>query len=77
MPISAIAEAALLDQQLPPNPQIQRLQYLTQRALVQLDGQHPLSPTRNLPSRSEHHGDTVLVSRTPGGGHGSWRNDDH
>jgi hypothetical protein len=27
--ISAIAEATLLAQQLPPNPQIQRLQYLT------------------------------------------------
>jgi signal transduction histidine kinase len=31
-PIGAIAEAALLAQQLPPNPQIQRLQYLTQCA---------------------------------------------
>jgi hypothetical protein len=31
--------------------------------------------TRNQPSRYEHHGDTALVSRTPGGGHGSWRND--
>jgi hypothetical protein len=28
-PIGAIAEVALLAQQLPPNPQIQRLQYLT------------------------------------------------
>jgi hypothetical protein len=37
-PISAIAEAALLAQQLPPNSQIERLQYLTQRMLVQLDG---------------------------------------
>jgi hypothetical protein len=34
MPIGAITEAALLAQQLPPNPQIQRLQYLIQRALV-------------------------------------------
>jgi hypothetical protein len=33
-PIGAIAEAALLGQQLPSNPQIQRLQYMTQRALV-------------------------------------------
>jgi hypothetical protein len=32
--IGAIAEAAILAQQFPPNPQIQRLQYLTQRALV-------------------------------------------
>jgi hypothetical protein len=44
-PIGTITEAALLATQLPPNPQIQRLQYLTQRALVQLDGQHPVSPT--------------------------------
>jgi hypothetical protein len=58
-PIGAIVEAALLAQQLPPNPQIQRLKYLTQRALVQLDGQHPLSSTRNMPSRSEHNGDTT------------------
>jgi hypothetical protein len=46
-PIGAIAEAALLAQQLPSNPQIQSLQYLTQRALMQLDGQHPVSPTWN------------------------------
>jgi hypothetical protein len=32
---------------------------------VQLDRQHPVSSTRNPPSRSEHHGDTVVVSRTP------------
>jgi hypothetical protein len=75
MPIGAIAEVALLAQQLPSNPQIQRLQYLTQRALVQLDGQHLVSSTRNKLSRSEHHDDTVPVSRTPGGGHGSRRND--
>ncbi|RLM93145.1 hypothetical protein C2845_PM08G17390 [Panicum miliaceum] len=31
-PIGTIAEAVLLAQQLPPNPQIQRLQYITQRA---------------------------------------------
>jgi hypothetical protein len=43
--IGAIAEVALLAQQLPPNPQIQRLQYLTQCALVQLDMQHPVSCT--------------------------------
>jgi hypothetical protein len=61
-PIGAIIDVALLAQQLPPNPQIQRLQYLTQRALVQLNWQHPVSPTRILPSRSEHHGDTALVS---------------
>jgi hypothetical protein len=42
---------------------------------MQLDGQHPVSPSQNQPSRSEHHGDTALVSRTPGGGHGSRRND--
>jgi hypothetical protein len=75
MPIGTIAEPALLAQQLPPNPQIQRLQYLTQRPLVQLEGQHPVSPTRNLPSRSERHVDTALVSRTPRGGPGSRRND--
>jgi hypothetical protein len=74
-PIGTITEAALLAQQFPLNPQIQRLQYLTQRALVQLDGQHPVSPTRNQPSRSKHHGDTALVSHTLGGGHGSRRND--
>jgi hypothetical protein len=72
--ISAIAEAALLAQQLPPNPQIQRLQYLTQRALVQLDVQHPVSSTRNLPSRSEHHGETLLICHTLGGGPENWRN---
>jgi hypothetical protein len=73
-PIGAIAKAALLAQQLPSNPQIQRLQYLTQRTLVQLDGQHPVSSTRNQLSRSEHHGNTARVSRTPGGAHGSQRN---
>jgi hypothetical protein len=60
------AQAALLAQQLPPNPQIQRLQYLTQSALVQLDGQHPVFSTQNPPSTSEHHGETALISRTPG-----------
>ncbi|RLM98597.1 hypothetical protein C2845_PM06G27930 [Panicum miliaceum] len=74
-PIGAIAEAALLAQQLPSNPQIQRLQYLTQRALVQLDGQHPVLSTQNQPSRSERHRDTALVSRTPEGCHGSRGND--
>jgi hypothetical protein len=74
-PIGAIVEAALLAQQLPPNPQIQRLQYLTQRTLVQLDGQHPVSSARNQPSRSDRHVDTALVSRTPGGGPRSRRND--
>jgi hypothetical protein len=74
-PIGAIVEVALLAQQLPSNPQIQRLQYLTQCVLLQLDGQHLVSSTRNQLSRSEHHGDTALVSRTPGGGHESWRND--
>jgi hypothetical protein len=74
-PIGAIAEARLLAQQLPPNPQIQRLQYLTQRALVQLDGQHPVSSTRNMLSRSERHGDSTPISRTPGGGPGYQRND--
>jgi hypothetical protein len=74
-PIGAIVEAALLARQLPPNPQIQRLQYLTQRALVQLDGQNPVSSTRNLPSRSDRHGETTLISRTPGGGPGNQRND--
>jgi signal transduction histidine kinase len=58
-PISTIAEVALLAQQLSSNPQIQRLQYLTQRALMQLDGQHPVSSTRNQLSTSEHHGDTA------------------
>jgi hypothetical protein len=73
--IGANAEVALLAQQLPPNPHIQKLQYLTQRALVQLDGQHPVSFTRNLSSRSERHGDTAVISRTPGGGPGNWKND--
>jgi hypothetical protein len=73
--IDAIAEAALLAQQLPPNPQIQRLQYLTQCALMQLDGQHPVSSTRNLPSRSERNGETALINRTPVGGPGNIRND--
>jgi hypothetical protein len=44
---NAFAEAAILAQQFPPNPQIQRLQYLTQRALVQLNGQLPVSSTQN------------------------------
>jgi hypothetical protein len=74
-PIGAIVEAALLAQQLPPNPQIQRLQYLTQRALMQLDGQHPVSPTWNPPSRSERHGEIALISHTPEGGSGYLRND--
>jgi hypothetical protein len=74
-PIGAIAEVVLLAQQLPPNPQIERLHYLSQRALVQLDGQHPVSSTRNLPSWSEHHGETALISRTPGGGPGNQRNE--
>jgi hypothetical protein len=29
---------------------------------VQLDGKHPMSSTRNMPSRSERHGDTVQIS---------------
>jgi hypothetical protein len=70
-PIGTIAEIALLAQQLSPNPQIQRLQYLIQRALVQLDGQHLVSSTRNPPSRSERQGETALISCTPGGGPGS------
>jgi hypothetical protein len=49
-PIGAIVEAVLLAQQLPPNPQIQRLQ---------LDGQHPTSSTQNTLSRSERHGDSA------------------
>jgi hypothetical protein len=73
--IGAIAEAALLVQQLPSNPQIQRIQYLTQRELVQLDGQHLVSSTWNLPLRSERHGDTAHISRTPKGGPGYRRND--
>jgi hypothetical protein len=36
--IGAIAEVVLLAQQLPPNREIQRLQDLTQCALMQLDG---------------------------------------
>jgi hypothetical protein len=67
-PIGAIAKAALLVQQLPPNPQLQRLQYLTQRALVQLDEQNSMSSTRNTLSRSERHSESAQVSRTPGGG---------
>jgi hypothetical protein len=42
---------------------------------VQLDGQHLVSSTRNPLSRSERHGESTLVSRTPGGGPGSRRND--
>jgi hypothetical protein len=76
-PIGTIVEAALLAQQLPPNPHIQRLQYLTQCALVQLDGQHPMSSTRNMLSRSERHGDSTQISRTPGGGLGYRGNDNH
>jgi hypothetical protein len=74
-PIGVIAEAVLLAQQLPPNPKIQRLQYLTQRTLVQLDGQHPMSSTQNTLSRPERHGDSVHVSHTPGGGFGYRGND--
>ncbi|RLM54356.1 hypothetical protein C2845_PM10G12240 [Panicum miliaceum] len=74
-PIGAISEAALLAQQLPSNPQIQRMQYLTQLALVQLNGQHPASSTQNLPLRFERHGDTALISRTPRGGPKNRKND--
>jgi hypothetical protein len=42
---------------------------------VQLDGQHPVSSTLILPSRSERHSETTSISRTSGGGPGSWRND--
>jgi hypothetical protein len=42
---------------------------------VQLDGQHPVSSTRNLPSRSEHHGKTALIGRILGGVPGNRRND--
>jgi hypothetical protein len=42
---------------------------------VQLDGQHPVLFTQNLPSRSERHGETALISRTPRGGPGNRRND--
>jgi hypothetical protein len=42
---------------------------------MQLDGQYPMSSTRNQHSRSERHGDIALVSRTPEGGPGSRRND--
>jgi hypothetical protein len=60
-----IAEVVVLAQQFSPNPRIQRLQYLTQRALVQLDGQHPVSFTRNQPSRSKRHGDTAWSLAPP------------
>jgi hypothetical protein len=73
--IGTIAEVVLQAQQLPPNPQIQRLQYLTQRALMQLDGQYPVSSTRNMLSRSGRHGDTTQISHTPRGGLGYRRND--
>jgi hypothetical protein len=76
-PIGTIAEAAVLVQQLPPNPKVQRLQYLTQRALVQLDGQNPMSSTWNTLSRSKRHGDSMQVSRTPGGGFRPRGNDNH
>jgi hypothetical protein len=74
--IGATAEAALLAEQLPSNSQIQRLQYLTQRALVQLDGQNPMFSNRNVLSRSECHGDSesTQVSRLPRGGFGYWGN---
>jgi hypothetical protein len=49
-------------------PQVQRLQYPTQLALVQLDEQNPFSSTRNTLLRSEHHDDSTQVSRTPKGG---------
>jgi hypothetical protein len=42
--------------------------------LVQHNGQHLVSSTRNLPSRSEHHGEIALISRTPAEGPGNWRN---
>jgi hypothetical protein len=58
-PIGAIAEVALLVQKLLPNPQVQRLQYLTHRVLVQLDEQNPMSSTQNTLSRSEHLGDSA------------------
>jgi hypothetical protein len=58
-PIGAIAKVALLAQQLPPNPQIQRLQYLTLHALVQLDGEHLVSSTQIPPLTSEHHSEAA------------------
>jgi hypothetical protein len=67
-PINAIAKAALIVQQLQPNQQVQRLQYLTLRMLMQLDEQNPMSSTWNTLSRSECHGDSAQVSCTPGGG---------
>jgi hypothetical protein len=66
--IGASAEAALLVQQIQQNLQVQRLQYLTQRALMQLDEKNPMSSTGNTLSRSEHHGDPAQVSRTSRGG---------
>jgi hypothetical protein len=47
---------------------VQRLQYLTQHALVQLDEKNPMSSIRNTLSRSEHLGDSAQVCHTPGGG---------
>jgi hypothetical protein len=42
-----------------------KLQYLTQRALVQLDEQHLVSSTWNMLSKSEHRGDSAQISCTP------------
>jgi hypothetical protein len=47
--IGAIAKATLLVQQLPPNPQVQRMQNLTQHAVVQLDEQNPKSSALEYP----------------------------
>jgi hypothetical protein len=61
-----------LSQQLPPNPQIQRLQYLTQRALVQLDGQHPVSSIgihpRGLSAMVKPHRSVAPSEEAPGAG---------
>jgi hypothetical protein len=63
-----IAEAALLIQWLPQNPETERLLQLTQRAIVQLDQRDPMPSLQRTRSRSGRHESSIpQVSRTLGG----------
>jgi hypothetical protein len=67
--IGNIAEAALLIQWLPQNPETERLLQLTQCAIIQLDRREPMPSLQRTCSRSEHQESSIpQVSRTLGGG---------
>jgi hypothetical protein len=64
-----IAEAALLIQWLPQNPDTERLLQLTQPAIIQLDQRDLMSSLQRTRSRSGRHKSSILkVSHTSGGG---------